>query len=85
MRDFINAIFDFIVTASISDEEFETVESSTQVYSEELYTELLAVIDSRELVSSTRDRLRYYFLAAGVAVTESSPGKSNIYAGAVLE
>jgi hypothetical protein len=44
----------------------------------------LAIVDARELVSNARDRLRYYFLARSVDVSESSTAVSQIYAGDVL-
>lgn len=85
MRDFIDAILAFICASSLTDEEFATFTISLQVYTEDLYNEILSVLDSRESVSNTRDRLTYYFQARGVEVTEPSAGKSNIYVGSVLE
>lgn len=85
MRDFIDAILAFIGAASLSDSEFATITQTTQELSVDLYTEILAVVDARESVSNTRDRLRYYFLAGGIEVEESSAGKSNIYVGSVLQ
>lgn len=84
MRDFIDAIFDVIVAASLTDDEFATVTQLAPIYSVGLYTELLAILGSRDLVSNTRDRLRFYFLARGVAVSEKSTGRSNILVGSVL-
>lgn len=85
MRDFLDAILSFIGTTSLTDIEWGTITVSTQEYSVEVYTELLAVLDSREAVSDIRDRLRYYFLAAGVSISESDVGSSNIYVGSSLE
>ena len=85
MRAFIDAIFDAIVAASLSDGEFATVTQDVQIYSLELYNELLAILDARESISNDRDRLRFYFLSRGVDVPESSNGKSNIYLGDVLD
>lgn len=84
MRDFVDAILIFIGAASLSDSEFASLASSLQIYTVELYTELLAIIDARESVSGTRDRLTCYFLARGVEVSASSPGRSNIYIGGTL-
>ena len=69
------------MSASLSDDEFATITIEDQVYTLETYNALLAILDARELVSGTRDRLRYYFLARDVDVSESSPGKSNILLG----
>jgi hypothetical protein len=85
LRDFLDAILAFIGTTSLTDIEWGTITVSTQEYSVEVYAELLAVLDSREAVSDTRDRLRYYFLARGVSVSESSAGSSQIYVGSSLE
>jgi hypothetical protein len=58
------------------------IESESQAYTAELYAEVLLVLDSREAVSNTRDRLRYFFLARGVELASSSPaGSSKIYLG----
>ena len=84
IRDFLNAILAFIGAASLSDDEFNSLDLEVQTYSVEVYEGLLSVLDSREMVSNTRDRLRYYFLARGVEVQESSAGMSNIWAGSVL-
>lgn len=81
MRDFINAVFSFIGASNLTDEEFESIEIESQTYTSELYEALLEIIDARELVSGTRDRLTYFFLAKGVSVSASSPAKSNILIG----
>jgi hypothetical protein len=74
----------FIGAASLSDEEFESLDLEVQSYTVEVYDALLGVIDDRELVSTTRDRLTYYFQARGVSVTETSEGRSNILVGGDL-
>lgn len=84
MRNFLDAILSIIGASSLTDVEFATITESTQEYSVAVYTELLAVVDSRELVSNTRDRLRYYFLARGADVSTSDPGTSNIYVGSII-
>ena len=84
MRSFIDAILSFIGADSLTDVEFATFTISVEAYTKELYVEILAVLDSRELVSNTRDRLTYYFKARGIEVIESSPARSNIYAGGGL-
>lgn len=53
-------------------------------YSETTYTALLAVLDAREVVSSDRDRLKFYFKAKGTAIGETSAARSEIYLGSGL-
>lgn len=50
----------------------------------ELYAQIVLVLDSREAISTTRDRLTAYFTAKGVAVTQPSAGSSNIFIGDTL-
>lgn len=84
MRDFLDAILAFIGADSLTDIEFATVTSSTLEYSQTVYDELSAILQSRELVTSTHDRLGYYFKARGVDISEASTAKSNIFMGAEL-
>lgn len=84
MREFLNAILSFIGASSLTDLEFESLEIESYAYDAATYEALLAIVDARESVSNTRDRLRYYFLARGVEVSASSAGRSNILVGAVL-
>lgn len=83
MRDFLNAILSFIEASSLTNEEFDSLTVSVPEYTKEVYEALLGVLESRESVSNTRDRLRYYFLARGVEVDEPK-GRSNIFVGGVL-
>jgi hypothetical protein len=84
MREWIDAILSVIGAASLSDEEFESLTIVFYGYDLATYNAILAVLDARETVSSTRDRLRYYFMGAGVEIGESVPAKSNILVGEVL-
>lgn len=81
MRDFVDAILAVISSASLNDDEFELITIETQAYTAALYAEIMLVLDSRESVSSTRDRLTFYFKAKGVEVTQPSAGVTNIYCG----
>jgi hypothetical protein len=74
----------FIGAASLSDDEFETVTIEDQLYLQATYDQLELILDSREAVSAMRDRLKYYFLAKGTEVTQSSTGKSNVFLGDAL-
>ena len=85
MRAFLDAILAFIACSTLTDDEWGTIDYlNDQSYTLANYNALLGILDARESVSSARDRLRYYFLAAGVDVPESSAGKSNIFIGAGL-
>lgn len=84
MRNFVNAILSVISAASLNDEEFALITETSQTYSAALYAEIMLVLDSREAVSNTRDRLTAYFKARGATVTEPSAGTSEIYLGDVL-
>lgn len=81
MRDFVNAILSFIGSASLNDEEFELITITSQTYTAALYAEIMLVLDSREAVSNTRDRLTAYFTARGVQVTTPSVANSKIFIG----
>ena len=84
MRDYLDAILSFIGASSLTDLEFGSLSIESASLNLETYEALLGVVDSRELLSNTRDRLRAYFIAAGVSVPSSDQGKSNIYVGSEL-
>jgi len=81
LRDFLNAILTIIGASSLTDEEFDSLTLVQAWFDVETYEALLSIIDSREVVSNTRDRLTYYFLARGVEVSEPSAGVTKIYVG----
>jgi hypothetical protein len=85
LRDFIDAILAFIGTTSLTNEEFAWFTVTDQEYTQTLYAEMILMLDSREAISSTRDRLTSYFEARGVTVTEPAAGVSKIFLGDVLE
>lgn len=84
-RDLYNNILRAIGAATLTDGEFDSIEVSVPGNNSETYDALVAVLDSREVVSSVRDRLTYYFQARGVEVTEPTAARSNVYIGSVLE
>lgn len=86
LRDTVNTIFLIIGAATLSDLEWATVDAALDsfAYDSDSYAALLAVLDSRELVSNTRDRLTYYYQARGVEITAPSSGTSNIFIGGSL-
>lgn len=72
----------FITCSTLTDDEWATIDDLVdQSVTLENYNALLGILDARESVSTARDRLRYYFMAAGVDVPVSSNGKSNVYLG----
>jgi hypothetical protein len=84
VRDFINAILTFINASTLTDEEYDAIDVESFGYDSDTYTLILGILDAREVVSSTRDRLTYYFQAKGVEVSAPSSGRSNILIGGDL-
>ncbi len=89
MRDFLDAILEFIDSESMTDEEFDVIDALelTQAYSKEVYLALRTMLEARELVSDQVKRLKLYFIARGVDVsaTPTIPtARSNIFIGASL-
>ncbi len=85
MRTFLNNILAIIGSTSLTDGEFATVLSTTVEYSQSTYDDLARVLESRESVSTTIDRLNAYYLARGVTIEALETGKTNIFIGAVLD
>ena len=85
MRDFLNAILLLIDASFLTDEEYDSIDVFAYGLNVETFNVLLTILDARELVSNTRDRLKYYFLSRGVEVELTSAATSNIFIGAVLE
>ncbi len=84
MKDALDSILEFIGTESLTDEEFESIEDLDMNDQVAVYTALLSVLESRELVSGMTTRLQYYFLARGVQVTTPDVARSNIFVGSPL-
>jgi len=84
MRNFLNGILTFLSIASLTDEEFSTVNITVQQYNIDTYNQLKEILELRESVSDDLDRLRYYFLAKGVEIDQAYTPKSNILIGRVL-
>lgn len=84
----MDAILAFIGAESLTDEEFAYSEIDaleTEEYSTAVYDALVVVLDARELVSTMRDKLGYYFRAKGVEITTPTAARSNIFLGAGLD
>ena len=87
MRDWLNAILSFIGATSLTDEEYEGIDTdllTVQTYDQASYDALANVLEVREAVSTQQDRLVSFYAAKGVNVTANDTGKSNIYLGDVL-
>lgn len=85
LRGYLNSILAFIGAESLTDEEFESLpEDLEQTDDLAVYQALLGVLEARENVSSSIDRLNHYFLAMGTAVGEPETAVSNIFVGSSL-
>jgi hypothetical protein len=84
MRDFLDGILGFIGSVSLSDEEFDSIDLESQTYSSETYEALLAVVNARESVSTASARLKSYFEARGVTISDAVEAQSNILIGGAL-
>lgn len=85
MRDFINAVLAFIGTSSLTDLEFSALTITAAGYDNATYLAIVGVLDSREGVSTMRDRARYVFLAKGLELDDPpAAAKSNILVGGLL-
>lgn len=88
MRDFLDAILDFIGSESLTDEEFESIElEGAPAYTKETYLALRTVLESRENITGQTKRLKLYFIAKGVDISDTPTvptPNSNIFIGSVL-
>lgn len=84
MRDFLDAILSFIVSESLTDDEFETVSSTHPIYDQSTYDDLSRILAGRENVSIMQKRLASFYIAKGVDIARAKTGKSNILLGLPL-
>lgn len=87
MRDFVDAIFEVIGAASLTDEEFAELDGLSPEYIPAVYYALKTILESRESISDSVSRLADFFKAAGVDVGEAAAEptpRSNIFIGAAL-
>lgn len=84
MRDFLNAILSLIGATSLTDTEFEGIQSTSIGYNQSTYDDLANVLESREAISDQQERLKFYYLSRGIQITPKDTGKSNIYIGDAL-
>lgn len=87
MRDWLNAIFTFIGTSSLTDQEYNGmnfVDMVAQTYNQAAYDNLSAVLLARESASTMQSRLVGVFKAKGADIKELEIAKTNIYLGDAL-
>lgn len=88
MREFLNNILNFIGSESLTDDEFNSIETDVPNYSKVTYLALKSVVDARESISGQGKRLKLYFIARGVDVSDANNAvpapKSNILIGVAL-
>lgn len=91
LRNFLDEILDFIGSESLTDEEFETVEAVEptveETYTKETYLALKSVLEARDSVSGQPKKLKLYFIAKGVDLSDAGAAKtptSNIFVGSKL-
>lgn len=86
MRDFLDAILEFIESESLTDDEFDSLELDEADYTKEVHDALKAILIARENVSDQVKRLKLYFVAKGVDVSDSDsrPAASQIFIGSEL-
>ncbi len=88
MRDFLDAILEFINAESLTDSEYDGVElEGSPAYTKETYLALRTVLEAREGVSDEVKRLKLYFIAKGIDVSTATAvptPNSNIFIGSGL-
>lgn len=84
MRETLNGILTSIGASSLTDAEWADIEFDDESSLIEQYNALFATLITRESVSSTIDRLKYYFQARGAAITVGESGRSNIFVGSEI-
>lgn len=89
LREYLDQILLFIGSTTLTDEEFNSIDIDDPNNKLEVYNALLLILDGRESVTTMQKRLKYYFLAQGVAFAQDGDSplkkpKSNIYIGSVL-
>lgn len=84
LRDDLDEILTFIGAETLTDEEFDSVDIENEDNARDVYEALLAVINSRELVSNMAERLRAYYAAQGTTFEQDNRAKSNIFIGSRL-
>lgn len=83
MRDFLDAIFQFIGSESLTDLEFDDIELVTEEYSQAVFDVLRDILEARDAVSSQIEKLAAYFLIKGTTVQNATKTPvSDVFIGA---
>ncbi len=87
LREFLNAIFSFIGSESLTDGEYDSLPSGlTQAYDADNYEALKAVLIARESISLQYSKLKAFFVAKGLIIQAvARPPTSQILFGASLD
>ncbi len=85
MRDYLNAVLEFIGAESLTDEEFDSITLVSTEDQVAVYNVLRVVLEARELVSEMTLRLQNYYLAKGIAVVLPPHPVTNIFVGGPIE
>lgn len=87
MRDFINAILQFIGVETLTDQELAEhfAVDVDQDYSKNTYDAVKGLLEERDTVSDSVLKLQYYFMAAGTDIGDNVViANSNILIGSCL-
>lgn len=87
MRDFLNAILEFIGAEDLTDEEYGSTQPlGDDFLSLENYNALKSVLEARESVTEMLSRLSMYYQAGQVdlGTTPANTPRSNIFIGGAL-
>lgn len=86
MRDSIDAVLEHIGAESLTDDEFDSLEIEAFALDFDTYQAIREVLEARENVSDSVNRLGLYFQSAGVELSGEDPtASSNILIGDTLE
>ncbi len=87
-REFLDDIFDFIGSETLTDEEYDTISLEAELeYDKPTYEALRSVLEGRENVSGQVKKLKAYFCARGADLagdTVIPTPNSNIFIGSDL-
>lgn len=88
LREFLDDILDFIGSESMTDEEYDSLPAGlSEEYTKETYLALKGVLETRDSVSGQPKKLKLYFIAKGVDLSDAGAAKtpkSNIFIGSKL-
>ncbi len=84
-RDRVDGLLALIGQSSLTDEELDDFTASDWADKPALYAALVVLLDSRGVTQASKDRLKYFFRAIGLEISDGDDaGNSNILLGAAL-